>query len=211
MGGTPAGWRATTHDWAGSVDTEHLAGIRRDPLRYAPAVGHLVLEVLAFAAEEAGAAGAGRATVTLRPDGSVSVADDGRGTDTRYDDRGRPVRKPVIATKDLRFFDDPTAELLPDGRPRRGMSVVDALSDSVVHTNRRRDGAWSQRYDHGVPVTDLTPVEDDGTTGTTVHFLPDRTLVGPVPVDAAEIAAATGPHLSVHVVDQRGSGGPQSG
>jgi DNA gyrase subunit B len=207
MGGTPAAWHVTTHDWAREVDLEHLAEIRRHPLRYAPTVAQLVLEVLAYAAEEAQAVGAGRAAVvTLLPDGSVSVADDGRGTDTRHDDRGRPVRKPVIATKDLRFFDDPTAELLPDGRPRRGMSVVAALSDWVVHTNRRRDGAWSRRYHHGVPATDLVPVDADGTTGTTVHFLPDRTSVGPIPLAAAEISAADAwPLLSVHVEDQRES------
>ena len=42
--------------------------------------------------------------------------------------------------------------------------------------NRRLDGAWSQRYEHGVPVTGLVPLEpalDGGTTGTTVHFHPD--------------------------------------
>lgn len=206
MGETPAAWRVTTHDWATAVDAEHLAEVRRNSFRYAPAVGHLILEVLAYAADEAQAVGAGRAAVTLLPDGSVSVADNGRGTDTRYDDRGQPVRKPVIATKDLRFFDDSTAELLPDGHPRRGMSVVAALSDWVVHTNRRRDGAWSQRYHHGVPVTDLIPVDPDGTTGTTIHFLPDRTLVKPIPVAAAEIgAAALWPQLSIHVVDQRSS------
>jgi topoisomerase IV subunit B len=202
MGETPAAWRPTTHDWASAVDAEHLAEVRRDPPRYAPSVGHLVLEVLAYAAEEAEAVGPGRAVVTLRPDGSVSVADDGRGTDTRYDDRGQPVRKPVIATKDLRFFDHPTAEVLPDGRPRRGMSVVAALSDWVVHTNRRRDGGWSQRYDHGVPVTDLVPVDPDGTT---VHFLPDRTLVGSAPVATADLEAASAawPRLTVRVLDQR--------
>ena len=58
-----------------------------------------------------------------------AVADNGRGTDTRYDERGEPVRKPVMATKDLRFFDTAGAELLPDGHPRRGMSVVAALSE----------------------------------------------------------------------------------
>ncbi|MGW6835382.1 hypothetical protein ACWGCI_18510 [Streptomyces sp. NPDC054949] len=118
MNGSSASWRNTTHDWASSVDPEHLALIRRDPAGLAPGgVRQLVLEVLAYAADEAEYRGAGRCTVTLHPDGSVSVADDGRGTDTRFDEHGRPVRKPVMATKDLRFFDHPDAESLPTGIP----------------------------------------------------------------------------------------------
>ncbi|MER6418220.1 ATP-binding protein [Streptomyces sp. NPDC001137] len=167
-------WVNTTHDWSSVIDLSHLAHIRQSPAEFAPGGPlHLVLEVLAYAADEASSKGGGRCLVTLYPDGSLSVADDGRGTDTRIDEQGRVVKKPVMASKDLRFFDFPGAELLPDGHPRRGMSVVAALSEWLIHTNRRRDGAWTQRYEHGIPVTDLEPVEPDGTTGTLVHFRPD--------------------------------------
>lgn len=165
-------WENTTHDWSATVDTAHLDAIRRNPVTFAPGgATHLVLEVLAYAAEEAAERGGGTAVVTLHDDGSISVADDGRGTDTRIDAAGRRIRKPVMATKDLRFF-DASAETLPDGFPRRGMSVVAALSDWLVHTNRRLDGSWTQRYERGIPVTDLTPIDPDGTTGTTVRFRP---------------------------------------
>ncbi|MGY0236176.1 hypothetical protein [Longispora urticae] len=192
-------WRNTTHDWAGTVDTGHLDGIRRDPSRFAPDVAHLILEVLAYAADEAEHTGSGRCLVTLHADGSVSVADNGRGTDTRYDDQGRPVRKPVMATKDLRFFDQPDAPLLPDGHPRRGMSVVAALSAWLVHTNHRLGRAWSQRYEHGLPITDLIPIQSDNSTGTTVRFLPDPVPGTPEPPanDLIRLARATWPHLSV--------------
>ncbi len=116
-------WRNTTHDWAGSVDLDHLARIRRNREEFAPGgVAHLVLEVLAYAAEEAESTGGGRAVVTVHSDG-----------------HGGFVKKPVMSTKDLRFFDSPEPEKLPDGHPRRG-----------------------------VPVTELSPIADDGTTGTTV-------------------------------------------
>ncbi|MGH8920754.1 MAG: ATP-binding protein, partial [Acidimicrobiales bacterium] len=101
----------------------------------------------------------------------------GRGTVTQVDEEGRAVRKPVMATRDLRFFDSPRPPLLPDGQPRRGMSVVAALSVWLVHTNRRDGASWTQRYERGVPVTDLTPVPVAGPTGTTVHFLPDPALL----------------------------------
>lgn len=177
MGHSRASWRNTTHDWASAVDVGHLDRIRERPGVYAPGgVRHLILEVVAYAADEAESRGGGRCAVTFHPDGSISVTDDGRGTDTRLDEHGQPVKKPVMATRDLRFFDHPGAESLPDGSPRRGMSVVAALSDWLVHTNRREDGSWTQRYEHGLPVTGLTPVPADGTTGTTVHFLPQDAL-----------------------------------
>jgi topoisomerase-4 subunit B len=57
--------------------------------------------------DEAESTAAGHCVVTLYNDGSLSVADNRRGTDTRYDDQGRPIKKPVMATKDLRYFDFP--------------------------------------------------------------------------------------------------------
>ncbi|MFE4212112.1 ATP-binding protein [Streptomyces sp. NPDC056844] len=201
MESSRASWRNTTHDWAGTVDLAHLARIRRDPAAFAPGgAWHLVLEVVAYAADEAEYGDGGRCRVTLHPDGSVSVADDGRGTDTRFDEHGQVVKKPVMATKDLRFFDLPEAQVLPDGHPRRGMSVVAALSDWLVHTNRRHNGSWTQRYEHGSPVTGLEAVPDDGTTGTVVHFLPgERLRAEGWAQGEADALAAVWPHLSVEV------------
>lgn len=202
--GRDASWRNTTHDWATTVDLQHLATIRGRPSVYAPGgVKHLVSEVLAYAAEEAQALGRpGTVRVMRHADGSVSVADDGRGTDTRLDADGQPIKKPVMATRDLRFFDDPGAASLPDGHLRRGISVVAALSQCLVHTNRRRTGSWTQRYEHGIPVTDLTAVRDDGTTGTTVRFQPDLALVPGSGVDLAgwEGATSAWPDLHIEVV-----------
>ncbi|MET7597860.1 ATP-binding protein [Streptomyces sp. NPDC005481] len=196
-------WRNTTHDWASEVDLDHLARIRRDPGEFAPGgLPHLILEVVAYAADEAECNGGGRCTVTLHPDGSVSVADDGRGTDTRIGEDGRIVKKPVMASKDLRFFDRPDAELLADGHPRRGMSVVAALSEWLVHTNRRGGGAWTQRYESGVPVTDLTSITNDGTTGTLVRFRPSEgTANALTPQDLR--CTMSWPHLSITIDDQR--------
>jgi topoisomerase IV subunit B len=198
--------RNTTHDWAKDLDACHLKYIRQAPAAFAPTGRlHLVLEVLAYATDEAQHTGLGKATVTLHADGSVSVTDNGRGTDTRADSQGRVVRKPVMATKDLRFFDRPEAAVLPDGHPRRGMSVVAALSEWLVHTNRRRDGAWVQRYEHGLPTTDLTPIPADGATGTTVQYLPDPLLVPAVqlqPSELRELARSFRPHLAIEVTGE---------
>jgi DNA gyrase subunit B len=198
----------TTHDWAIAVDAGHLARIRRDPATFAPGgMRHLVLEVVAYAADEAEASGGGRCVVTFCRDGSMSVSDDGRGTDTRRDGHGRVVRKPVMSTKDLRFFDSPDAQLLPDGHPRRGVSVVAALSEWLVHTNRRPDGAWTQRYEHGMPVTGLVPVPGSSATGTTVHFRPDETVRAGgahAVLDALQLAVSW-PGLSVEIRHEQDS------
>lgn len=167
---------------------------RRGPL-------HLVLEALAYAVEEAEDYGQpAHITITVS-DGSVSVADNGRGTDTRIDARDQTIRKPVMATKDIRFFDSPETVELPDGQPRRGMSVVSSRSTGLAHTNRRINGSWTQRYEHGVPVTDLMSVPDDGTTGTTVHFLPDPALVKPNNVAVEELRRWAKPSISSLTID----------
>ncbi|WP_327418966.1 ATP-binding protein [Streptomyces sp. NBC_01233] len=206
MDASRTSWINTTHDWSGLVDADHLTHIRQRPAEFAPdGPWHLVLEVLAYAADEVSSKGGGICVVVLHPDGSLAVRDDGRGTDTRVDEHGRSVKKPVMATKDLRFFDSPQVEALLDGHPRRGMSVVAALSEWLAHTNRRLDGSWTQRYEHGVPVTDLEPIEVDGTTGTLVHFKPDGSL-GSVTVPAADDLprlATVWPHLKVQVDDRR--------
>ncbi|CAM5229966.1 hypothetical protein GCM10010329_80030 [Streptomyces spiroverticillatus] len=201
-----ASWRNTTHDWASSVDLDHLEHIRRNPAAFAPGgVLHLILEVVAYAADEAECGQGGHCRITLHPDGSVAVADNGRGTDTRLDEHGHSVKKPVMATKDLRFFDRPDAPLLPDARSRCGMSTVAALSTWLVHTNRRRNGSWTQRYEHGVPSTGLQPIPDNRTTGTTVHFLPDRRLgtANGTTADSLAELTASWPHLCVSIDDHR--------
>lgn len=166
-------WRTTTHDWSRDLDRDHLDAIREE-LSVPGAAGgvrHLTLEVLAYAQDEAASTGRrGTVILTRRPDGAVSVDDDGRGTDTRIDARGSVVRKPVMATPDVRFVDPATAPLLPDGLPRRGMSSVAALSDWLVHENHRADGAWAQTYRHGNPDADLARVTPRGHSGTIVIF-----------------------------------------
>jgi topoisomerase-4 subunit B len=198
----------STHDWSRDVDVDHLAVIRKDPAAFAPGgVQHLILEVVAYAADEAEFNNGGRCAVTLHPDGSVSVADDGRGTATAIADNGQAVKKPVMSTKDLRFFDLPDPQLLPDGHPRRGISTVAALSEWLIHTNRRQNGAWTQRYEHGIPVTDLVPIDGDeatGTTGTTVKFRPDENLRTAGLPTLAELARLTASWscLSVEIKDE---------
>lgn len=191
-------WVTTTHDWGRTVDHDHLADIRGRAEILAPdGALHLVLEVLAYADEEAEDLGRpGRAEVVIG-DGSVSVSDDGRGTETRVDGAGAVVRKPIMSTKDVRFFDRADGPMLPNGHPRRGISVVAALSSELVHENRRIEGGWTQTYRFGVPETALTPLVGTASAGTTVSFRPAFWVA--FPVEAVQAAVSAYPHLSVVV------------
>lgn len=184
-----AEWNATTHEWSRDVDIEHLLGIRASRSEYeAGGVRHQILEVLAYADDEAAALGRiGHAVVRFTTDGMVAIADDGRGTDTRRDERGGIVRKPVMATRDVRFFDAPAPPLLPDGLPRRGISTVAALTSLLVHENHRSEGGWTQEYRQGMPATALDRLPGRSTTGTIVAF---RSKLGaPRELTASDLSA----------------------
>jgi topoisomerase IV subunit B len=67
------------------------------------------------------------------------------------------------------------------------------LSEWLVHTNRRRDDAWTQRYERGMPMTGLGPIPGNSATGTTVHFCPDETVRASgahAVIDAVQLAAS---------------------
>ncbi|NNM44726.1 ATP-binding protein [Knoellia koreensis] len=202
-------WVTTTHDWSLDVDHDHLRHIRENVATLG--VGgrrHLILEVLAYAADEAESAGrVGTAHVVENADGSVTVADDGRGTDTRLDADGRVVRKPVMATRDVRFFDIDVPPLLPDGLPRRGMSSVAALCPWLVHENRRAEGGWVQTYRLGVPEAELATLEPNGRSGTTVRFVPAPDVTGPSSLTTKDLDA----HRWLRVVLTRGDSGERPG
>ena len=178
----------TTHEWTHTPDAAHIAAIRADSARYSQGgLAHLVLEVVAYPVDEADAGTTDRVLVTLHGDGSISIEDNGRGTNVFFDETGKPMVKPIMATRDVRFFDNPEAELLPDGLPRSGMSVVAALSTWLIHENRRLDGAWTRRYERGLPDEDLTEVDAGPHTGTVVHFRPDPEVFGDQPLTVNEL------------------------
>ncbi|MDG6108650.1 hypothetical protein Daura_25025 [Dactylosporangium aurantiacum] len=96
------------------------------------------------------------------------------------------------------------------GRPRNAVAQHDARWAGSVDAGhlaevRRQPAtfAWTRRYEHGVPVTDLVPVPADGATGTTVRFRADAAVGAARPVAAVELARAAWPRLSVGILDER--------
>lgn len=66
----------------------------------------------------------------------------------------------------------------------------------------RRNGAWTQRYEYGVPVIDLVQIDDDETTGTTVHFLPAAAIPSLHHEGSNLALLATWLSLRVEIVDE---------
>lgn len=160
----------------------------------------MVLEIVAYADDEAAdQQRVGHVLVEIGDD-HISVVDDGRGTDTRRDAHGVVVRKPVMATRDVRFFGHDDAPVLPDGELRRGMSAVAASCQELVHENRREEGAWAQTYEHGVPTSDLIALERWSGTGTTVRlcFL-DRKVVSDVDLPQLGVFLRGFEHVEVSI------------
>ncbi|SMG45143.1 hypothetical protein [Agreia pratensis] len=193
-------WAATTHNWTHDVDFEHLRVARKlvGPVGCAQLM-HMVLEVAAYADDEAYDQQRIGLVLIEVSDDQISVADDGRGTDTRRDAHGVAVRKPVMATQDIRFFARQDAPALPDGEPRRGMSAVAAACEQLVHENRRHDGAWSQTYERGVPTSALEDAGQQSETGTVVRLCRlDRQVVADV--DLARLRSLLGAFRHIEVV-----------
>lgn len=193
-------WLPTTHDWLHEEDAVHIQRIRDERGRYeAGGRRHQILEVLAYADDEAEHRGRqGLAIVRITHDGDVSITDDGRGTDTRRDASGAMIRKPIMATADLRFFESSAPPLLPDGLPRRGMSTVAALSSVLTHENRRIDGAWSQVYRRGRPASELVSLAATSESGTTVTF---RSELG-APMDLTDADLLSFRWLDIRHIDE---------
>jgi DNA gyrase subunit B len=171
----------------GAADVQVLEGleaVRRRPGMYVGgtdvrALHHLVYEVVDNAVDEALAGVCDRIEVTIHPDSSVTVKDNGRGIPTApHPEKKISTLELVLTTLHAGAKFGGGGYKVSGGLHGVGVSAVNALSDwmEAVVDDPRDGRRHRQRYERGVPVT---PVEDVGKAqrqGTRITFRFDPTI-----------------------------------
>jgi DNA gyrase subunit B len=201
---------------------EGLEAVRKRPGMYIGSTGvmglhHLVYEVVDNSVDEALAGFCTEVSVTIHPDNSVTVVDDGRGIPVAVMDKeGRPAVEVVLTVLHSGGkFGDGGGYKVSGGLHGVGVSVVNALSERLLVAVRRDGHEFEQEYSRGAPQAALVkgrPLAQGVSTGTTITFLPDADIFESLDFDyhtleerLRETAFLTR-GLKISIVDERGEG-----
>ncbi|KAK7396170.1 hypothetical protein VNO78_16983 [Psophocarpus tetragonolobus] len=165
---------------------EGLDPVRKRPGMYIGSTGprglhHLVYEILDNAVDEAQAGFASKIDVVLLADDSVSITDNGRGIPTDlHPVTNKSALETVLTVLHAggKFGGANSGYSVSGGLHGVGLSVVNALSESLEITVWRDGMEYMQTYSRGKPVTILKclvlPDESKNLRGTRVRFWPDK-------------------------------------
>ena len=165
---------------------EGLEPVRRRPGMYVGgtderALHHLFAEVLDNAMDEAVAGHASRIEVTLAEDGTLTVADNGRGipVDPHPRFKDKSALEVILTTLHAGGKFSDKVYQTAGGLHGVGVSVVNALSDRLDVEVARDRRLFRQSFRRGKPVTGLEMAgQAPNRRGTTVSFHPDPEIFG---------------------------------
>jgi DNA gyrase subunit B len=161
---------------------EGLEAVRKRPAMYIGDTGsyglhHLVYEAVDNSVDEALAGSCDNIRVVLHSDGSCSVGDNGRGIPVDiHVETGRPAAEVVLTTLHAGGKFGHSVYKVSGGLHGVGISVVNALSEWLELEVRRGGRVFTQRFERGEPVTELTQGEKTAKHGTIIRFKPDPAI-----------------------------------
>jgi DNA gyrase subunit B len=201
---------------------EGLEAVRKRPGMYIGSTGvmglhHLVYELVDNSVDEALAGFCSEVSVTIHPDNSVTVVDDGRGMPVKtMEKEGKPAVEVILTVLHSGGkFGEGGGYKVSGGLHGVGASVVNALSEQLIVEIRRDGHVYSQEYSRGAPQGPLAEGEklaEGAPTGTSVTFLPDADIFESLDFDYHTIeerlreTAFLTRGLKISVVDERGEG-----